>query len=57
MDKHKLKQDNKAFQLLSKLLCMDPKRRLSAQGALQDPYFSEVLFLLQISHIKLPKKS
>jgi len=41
MDKHKLKQDTKAFQLLSKLLCMDPKRRLSAQGALEDPYFSE----------------
>ena len=42
MDKHKLKQDTKAFQLLSKLLNMDPKKRLSAQTALDDPYFSEV---------------
>ena len=42
MDKHKLKQDTRAFQLLAKLLHMDPKKRLSAQGALEDPYFTEV---------------
>jgi len=41
MDKHKLKQDTRAFQLLAKLLHMDPKKRLSAQGALEDPYFTE----------------
>ena len=42
MDKHKLKQDTRAFQLLAKLLNMDPKKRLSAQAALEDPYFQEV---------------
>ena len=42
MDKHKLKQDTRAFQLLAKLLHMDPKKRLSAQAALEDPYFQEV---------------
>lgn len=41
MDKHKLKQDTRAFQLLAKLLNMDPKKRLSAQAALDDPYFQE----------------
>ena len=43
MDKYKLKQESKAFQLLSKLLHMDPKKRLNAQSALDDTYFQEVL--------------
>eukprot|EP00116_Pleurobrachia_bachei_P016646 sb/3476908/ len=41
MDKYKLKQESKAFQLLSKLLHMDPKKRLNAQSALDDTYFQE----------------
>ncbi|XP_032225919.1 cyclin-dependent kinase 8 isoform X2 [Nematostella vectensis] len=41
MEKHKVKQDSKAFQLLSKLLVMDPNKRITSEQALQDPYFKE----------------
>ena len=52
MDKHKLKQDTRAFQLLAKLLHMDPKKRLSAQGALEDPYFTEVCLIYCVALIE-----
>jgi len=41
MEKHKVKQESKAFQLLSKLLVMDPNKRITSDQALQDPYFKE----------------
>ncbi|XP_068699152.1 cyclin-dependent kinase 8-like isoform X4 [Montipora capricornis] len=41
MEKHKVKQDSKAFQLLSKLLVMDPNKRITSDQSLQDPYFKE----------------
>lgn len=41
MEKHKVKSDTKAFTLLSKLLLMDPTKRLSSETAMQDPYFTE----------------
>ncbi|XP_029187245.2 cyclin-dependent kinase 8-like [Acropora millepora] len=37
MEKHKVKQDSKAFQLLSKLLVMDPNKRITSDQSLQDP--------------------
>ncbi len=39
MDKNKIKSDTKAFNLLQKLLTMDPTKRISAQESLDDPYF------------------
>ncbi|XP_064628292.1 cyclin-dependent kinase 8-like isoform X2 [Lineus longissimus] len=41
MDKHKVKSDSRAFHLLSKLLIMDPNKRISSEQAMQDPYFTE----------------
>ncbi|KAJ7382380.1 Cyclin-dependent kinase 8 [Desmophyllum pertusum] len=41
MEKHKVKQDSRAFQLLSKLLVMDPNKRITSDQTLQDPYFKE----------------
>jgi len=41
MDKHNIKPDSKAFQLLQKLLCMDPLKRLTSEQAMQDAYFNE----------------
>lgn len=41
MDKHKVKSDSKAFILLSKLLTMDPLKRITSDAALSDPYFME----------------
>jgi cyclin-dependent kinase 8/11 len=41
MEKHKIKNDSKAFQLLQKLLCMDPTKRITSEEAMKDPYFSE----------------
>ncbi|XP_039267777.2 cyclin-dependent kinase 8-like [Styela clava] len=41
MDKHKIKPDTKAFALLSKLLIMDPQRRITSDMAKVDPYFNE----------------
>uniref|UniRef100_A0AC35TQH8 Protein kinase domain-containing protein n=1 Tax=Rhabditophanes sp. KR3021 TaxID=114890 RepID=A0AC35TQH8_9BILA len=42
MDKHKVKTDTKQFALLQKLLTMDPMKRISAQGAMEDDYFKEL---------------
>ena len=41
MDKHKVKQDSKAFLLLQELLLMDPTKRISSESAMQDSYFQE----------------
>lgn len=41
MEKHKIKNDSRAFQLLQKLLLMDPTRRITSEAAMQDQYFSE----------------
>ena len=41
MEKHKIKSDSKAFQLLHKLLCMDPTKRITSESAMSDSYFSE----------------
>jgi len=41
MDKHKIKQDSKAFHLLQRLLIMDPMKRLTSEQAMKDAYFSE----------------
>ncbi|KAH9419284.1 cyclin-dependent kinase 8 [Dermatophagoides pteronyssinus] len=41
MDKHKIKSDTRAFVLLSRLLSMDPIKRITSEQAMQDPYFSE----------------
>lgn len=41
MDKHKIKSDTRAFVLLSRLLSMDPTKRITSEQAMQDPYFSE----------------
>ncbi|XP_065832139.1 cyclin-dependent kinase 8-like [Oscarella lobularis] len=41
MEKHKIRSDTRAFQLLLKLLTMDPIKRITAEQAMQDPYFSE----------------
>ncbi|XP_071818487.1 cyclin-dependent kinase 8-like isoform X2 [Apostichopus japonicus] len=41
MDKHKVKADSKAFQLLSKLLIVDPMKRITSELAMEDPFFKE----------------
>ncbi|GAB6032817.1 Cyclin-dependent kinase 8 [Chamberlinius hualienensis] len=41
MQKYKINADSKAFSLLSKLLSMDPTKRITSEQALQDPYFQE----------------
>lgn len=41
MEKHKVKQDSKAFLLLQKLLLMDPTKRITSDQAMQDQYFQE----------------
>ena len=41
MEKHKIKNDTKSFQLLQKLLLMDPTKRISSETAMQDGYFTE----------------
>ncbi|KAL1491779.1 hypothetical protein ABEB36_012325 [Hypothenemus hampei] len=41
MERHKIKPDTKSFQLLQKLLLMDPNKRITSDQAMQDPYFSE----------------
>lgn len=42
MEKHKVKPETRAFQLLQKLLTMDPTKRITSEQALEDPYFEEV---------------
>ncbi|KFD54089.1 hypothetical protein M514_05108 [Trichuris suis] len=41
MEKHKVKGDCRAYQLLQRLLTMDPTKRVSAQEAMDDIYFKE----------------
>jgi len=41
MERHKIKADSKAFHLLSKLLTMDPLKRITSEESLKDPYFTE----------------
>ncbi|XP_002732068.2 cyclin-dependent kinase 8-like [Saccoglossus kowalevskii] len=41
MEKHKIKADSKEFHLLSKLLTMDPTKRITSEQALEDNYFLE----------------
>lgn len=41
MERHKVRHGDKAFQLLAKLLVMDPTSRISAEESLKDPYFLE----------------
>ena len=39
MERHRIKPDRKDFQLLQKLLIMDPTKRITSEQALQDEYF------------------
>ncbi|KAG8297989.1 cyclin-dependent protein serine/threonine kinase activity protein [Homalodisca vitripennis] len=41
MDRHKIKPDTRAFNLLQKLLLMDPNKRITSEQAMQDGYFKE----------------
>ena len=41
MERHRIKPDRKDFQLLSKLLIMDPTKRITSEQAMQDDYFRE----------------
>jgi len=41
MERHRIKPDSRAFQLLSKLLIMDPTKRITSEQAMQDEYFKE----------------
>jgi len=44
MDRHRIKPDSKAFQLLEKLLIMDPTKRFTSEAAMADGYFKEEPF-------------
>lgn len=41
MERHRIKPDSKSFQLLSKLLIMDPVKRITSESAMNDDYFKE----------------
>lgn len=41
MDKHKIRSETSTFMLLSKLLTMDPAKRITSEAAMQDKYFEE----------------
>lgn len=41
MEKHKIRHDTKEFALLTKLLTMDPTKRITSQGAMDDAYFKD----------------
>ncbi|CAF0823207.1 unnamed protein product [Rotaria sp. Silwood1] len=41
MDKHNVRSDSRAFQLLTRLLTIDPTKRLTAFEAMNDLYFKE----------------
>ena len=41
MDRHRIKPESKAFQLLQKLLIMDPTKRYTSEQAMADEYFKE----------------
>ncbi len=49
MDRHRIKPESKAFQLLSKLLTMDPTKRITSEQAMQDDYFREEPLPTQVS--------
>lgn len=66
MEKHKIKQEMKAFVLLQKLLTMDPTKRISAADAMEDSYFKVNVFdrsltftniLFRMIHDRLPTYS
>ena len=44
MDRHRIKPESKAFQLLQKLLIMDPTKRYTSEQAMSDDYFKEEPF-------------
>ena len=44
MDRHRIKPESKAFQLLQKLLIMDPTKRYTSEQAMADDYFKEEPF-------------
>ncbi|CAB4063624.1 CDK8_11 [Lepeophtheirus salmonis] len=41
MDRHRIKPDWRSFQLLQKLLIMDPTKRITSEMAMEDEYFRE----------------
>lgn len=41
MERHRIKPDRKDFQLLQKLLIMDPTKRITSEQAMLDDYFRE----------------
>lgn len=41
MERHKIKQDSRAFHLLQRLLLMDPNKRITSEAAMQDAFFAE----------------
>jgi len=41
MERHRIKPDTRSFQLLSKLLIMDPVKRITSESAMNDDYFKE----------------
>ena len=41
MERHRIKPDRKDFQLLQKLLIMDPTKRITSEQAMRDEYFRE----------------
>jgi len=41
MEKHKIRPDTKEFSLLTKLLIMDPVKRITCQQAMDDQYFKD----------------
>jgi len=41
MDKHKIHSNTKCYELLQKLLIMDPKKRITSEAAMHDDYFKE----------------
>jgi cyclin-dependent kinase 8/11 len=51
MDRHRIKPESKAFQLLSKLLTMDPTKRITSEQAMQDDYFREEPLPTQVKKI------
>ena len=49
MEKHKIKADTRSFSLLQRLLTMDPIKRVTAQDALEDPYFKVCTIRIRLS--------
>ena len=48
MDRHRIKPESKSFQLLQKLLIMDPTKRFTSEAAMADEYFKEEPFPAQV---------